>query len=358
MSEGQYNFSDKIKFAEIVIGGNIKNYILDSKGTLFIDSLEAIRINEWGAYAQISKKLFEDKLVLSAASRFDKNENFKGKFTPRVTALLKVAEGHNIRMSYQTAYKFPTTQQQWIRLDVGTVVLLGGLPWVNNYMNVKANPTFVYNPPAQPSPFVYKELKPESMRSFEAGYRASISNKLLIDMYAYFGKYTDFLGRIVLIQPTTTNKPYSIVTNSETEVKTWGAGIGFDYKMAKNYFSSFNAYTDNLTNVPTGFMAGFNTPKYRMNAGFGNSGLDKKERIGFSVNLRWQDDFFWEGAGLADGTVKAYTTLDAQVNYKLPKIKSMFKLGGTNITNKFYQTGFANPSIGGMYYVSFAYNIL
>jgi outer membrane receptor for ferric coprogen and ferric-rhodotorulic acid len=197
------------------------------------------------------------------------------------------------------------------------------------------------------------------MKSFEAGYKGYINKKLLIDMYAYFGKYTNFLGRIVLIQPTVPNsKPFSIVTNSETEVNTWGAGIGFDYKMTKNYFSFFNAYTDNLTDVPTGFQAGFSTPKYRLNAGFGNSGLGKKKNIGFNINLRWQDDFYWESGGLADGTVKAYTTLDAQVNYKLPKIKSMIKLGGTNITNKFYQTGFGNPYIGGMYYVSFGYNIL
>ncbi len=225
-------------------------------------------------------------------------------------------------------------------------------------MDVKTNPTYVYNPPAAPAPFVYKDLKPESMRSFEAGYKSIINKKLLVDLYAYFGKYTDFLGRIVLVQPTTTHKPYSVVVNSDNEVNTWGAGIGFDYKMAKNFFSSFNAYTDNLTNIPTGFMAGFNTPKYRVNAGFGNSGLGKTKRTGFSINLRWQDKFFWEGAGLADGNVKAYSTLDAQVNYKFPKIKSMIKLGGTNITNKFYQTGFGNPYIGGMYYVSFAYNVL
>ena len=359
MGEGQYNFNDKIKFAEVIIGGNVKKYILNSKGTLFIDTLEAIKINELGAYAQITKKLFSDKLSVGVSGRYDKNENFEGKFTPRVTALVSVAEGHNLRFSYQTAYKFPTTLQQWIRLDVGNVILLGGMPWVNDYMNTKARPTYIYNPPIQPIPFTYKELKPESMRSFEAGYKGYINKKLLIDMYAYFGKYTNFLGRIVLIQPSVpTAKPFSIVTNSDTEVKTWGAGVGFDYKMANNFFSFFNAYTDNLTNVPSGFQAGFNTPKYRLNAGFGNSGLGKKKNIGFNINLRWQDDLFWEGGGLADGTVKAYTTLDAQVNYRLPKIKSMIKLGGTNITNKFYQTGFGNPYIGAMYYLSFGYNIL
>ena len=53
------------------------------------------------------------------------------------------------------------------------------------------------------------------------------------------------------------------------------------------------------------FQAGFNTPKYRLNAGFGNSGLGKKKNIGFNVNLRWQDEFYWEGGGLADGTCKS-----------------------------------------------------
>jgi len=359
MGEGQYNFSDKIKFAEVIIGGNVKKYILDSKGTLFIDSTEAIKINEWGAYAQVTKKLFSDKLSLGVSGRYDKNENFEGKFTPRVTALVSIAEGHNLRLSYQTAYKFPTTQQQWIRLNVGTVILLGGLPWVNDYMDTKSRPTYIHNPPAPLVPYTYKELNPESMRSFEAGYKGYINKKLLIDMYAYFGKYTNFLGRIVLVQPTVPNsKPFSVVVNSDTEVKSWGAGLGFDYRMANNFFSFVNAYTDNLTDVPSGFQAGFSTPKYRFNAGFGNSGLGKKKVIGFNINLRWQDDFYWESGGLADGTVKAYTTLDAQVNYRLPKIKSMIKLGGTNITNKFYQTGFGNPYIGGMYYISFGYNIL
>lgn len=359
MGEGQYNFADKIKFAEVIIGGNVKNYILNSHGTLFIDSAEAIKINEWGAYAQATKKLFNEKLVLSASTRFDKNENFDGKLTPRFTALIKVAEGHNLRLSYQTAYKFPTTQQQWIKLNVSNVILLGGLPWIQNVLQPEKYPTLVVNTSTgQTSPWTYKRMKPESMRSFEAGYKGYIDKKLLIDAYVYFGRYADFLGRIVLVQPTRQSTPWSVVTNSDNKIKTWGVGIGFDYKMAKNYFTSFNASTDNLTNVPTGFQAGFNTPKYRLNAGFGNSGFGKKERIGFNVNLRWQDEFFWEGGGLADGTVKAYTTMDAQVNYKLPKIKSMIKLGGTNITNKYYQTGFGNPYIGGMYYASFAYNIL
>ena len=360
MLEGQYSFADKIKFAEVIVGGNIKNYILNSHGTIFIDTAGALKINEWGGYAQITKKLLKDKLTLSASGRFDKNENFKGKLTPRVTALFEVAKNHNIRVSYQTAYRFPTTQNQWIKLDIGNAILLGGLPWIKDYMKTESNATFIINPATgQTTPYIYKEFKPESIGSFELGYKSLINKKLLIDAYVYFGQYTNFLGRILLIQPpNVVNKPFSIVVNSETKVKTWGMGIGFDYKLQKNYFLFLNTYTDNLTNVASGFDAGFNTPKYRVNAGFGNNGLGKQKNIGFNINFRWQDSFKWEGAGFADGIVKKYTTLDAQVNYKLPKIKSMIKLGGTNITNKFYQNGFGNPYIGGMYYISFGYHIL
>ena len=359
MGEGQYNVADRVKFAEIIVGANAKKYFLDSDGTLFIDSSEAIKINEWGVYAQATKKLLKEKLVLTATGRFDKNENFKGKFSPRIAALISLADNHKIRLSYQTAYRFPSTQQQWIRLNIGDAILIGGLPWILNYIQPEKYATYVLNTTnGSVSPWEYKRMKPETMSSFEVGYKSLVNKKLLIDGYAYFGSYKDFLGRIVLVQPTRQTLPWSIVTNSDTKVNTWGAGVGFDYKMNKNFFSFFNAYTDNIRNVPNGFQAGWSTPKYRLNAGFGNSGLGKSKKIGFNVNLRWQDEFYWESGGLADGTVKAYTTLDAQVNYKIPKIKSMIKIGGTNITNKFYQTGFGNPNIGGMYYISFGYNIL
>ncbi len=358
--EGQYNFKNKIKFAELVTGFDVKKYILNSQGTIFIDTAGPIKTNEWGAYLQLSKKFGGEKLALSASCRYDKNENFKGNFTPRVTALYSPFENHHIRLSYQTAYRFPSNLQQWIRLDVGAVFLLGGLPWVNEFMHTGSKQSLVYDPSTgATTPYQYKEFKPESLRSFEAGYKGLIKKKLLLDAYVYVGRYSDFLGRIFIIQPpTVVTKPFSIVVNSDVKVGTWGMGLGFDYKMAANYFLSLNTYTDRLTNVPSGFLAAFNTPEWRINAGFGNTGLGKKERIGFGLNFRWQDSFYWESGGLADGTVKSYTTLDVQVNYKLPKIKSMIKIGGTNILNKFYQTGFGNPYIGGLYYISLGYQIL
>src|SRR6185295_1110458 len=353
MGEGQYNFSNKIKFAEIIVGGNWKKYILNSKGTLFIDTLKPIAINEYGAYAQITKKLFDNKLSLSASGRYDKNEDFKGHFTPRITALITVAKDQNIRLSYQTAYRFPTTQQKYIRLDVGDYILLGGLPWVMDYMHTKEQPVYEVGGPA--TPYTHKELKPESMQSFEIGYKGLIAERLLIDLYGYLGHYEDFLGRNVLFQPSTGNV-FSTVVNSSTKVKTHGFGLGLDYQLPNNFSAFFNAYSDVITDVPSGFQSFFNTPKYRLNIGFANSGLGKSKHFSFNAMLHWQDAFMWDGE-LANGPVNAFASVDAQLSYRIPKIKSMIKLGGSNIFNHYYKNAFGNPETGGLYYMSFGYNL-
>ena len=354
MSEGQYRLGDAIKSAEVIVGGNFKKYVLNSNGTLFIDTLKAISTNEIGGYIQVARKLFGDKLTLTGSGRFDKNENFKGKFTPRVAALIKIAKDNNFRLSYQTAYRFPGNLEQWIRLDVGGLMLFGGLPWVMDYMHTDKNP--VYQVGVTPStPYVFKEFKPETMRSFEVGYKGLIKNKLLIDAYAYFGKYEDFLGRIILNQPAT-NKNFSIVVNSTNKVKTYGFGIGLDYRVKKNWSAFFNVYSDVITDVPVGFKSYFNAPKYRLNIGIANSGIGKKELIGFNVMMHWQDGLDWEGE-LANGPLTAFATADAQVSFKIPAIKSMIRIGGTNILNRYYKNAYASPMIGGIYYAGFLYNL-
>jgi len=357
MTEGQYKLGDAVRNAEVIVGGNYKRYILNSSGTLFIDTLKPIGIDEIGAYTQVTKKLFQQALTLTASGRFDKNENFKAQFTPRFAALIRLAKDNNLRMSYQTAYRFPGNLAQWIRLDVGgDYLLLGGLPWVMDYMHADKNSVHLINSDGtiEANPYQYKRFKPETMRSYEIGYKGVIKNKLLIDAYAYVGKYKDFIGRIGLYQPAT-GEAFSITVNSSNKVKTYGYGLGMDYRMNKNYSIFFNAYSDVITDVPSGFKSYFNAPKYRFNAGFGNSGLGKKELFSFNVMMRWQDAFEWEGE-LANGPLDAFAVADAQVSYKLPKIKSTLRLGGTNIFNHYYKNAYANPSIGGLYYAAYIYN--
>ncbi|HVX52803.1 MAG TPA: TonB-dependent receptor, partial [Chitinophagaceae bacterium] len=370
MVEGQYNFTDALKLADkgwsLLAGASWKKYLLNSQGTLFIDYNGKIPINEYGMYAEVSKKLFKDVLKLTGSGRYDKNDNFKGRFTPRISAVVKVAEDQNIRVSYQTAYRFPTTQNQYINLQTGSGVLIGGLPELRKLHHFDTDPVYTlasfeqFMATHNPSTLVvqqFGEYKPESSSSFEAGYKALFSKKILLDMYGYYGEYKNFLGRITTIQdPTTNPTPVSIAVNSNSKVNTWGYGFSLDFVLQKNFFLNWNFYSDDITNVPANFQAQFNTPKYRTNIGFGNSGFGPNKAMGFNIIARWQDAFYFDG-DFASGPVKAFTTVDAQVSYKLTKEKLLFKLGATNLFNHYYINAYGNPMIGGLYYISIGYNV-
>lgn len=358
--EGQYNLSQfTSRIADVIIGGNFKKYVLNSEGTLFADKEGPIGINEFGGYIQASRRFMDDRLRLTLSGRYDKNENFEGRFTPRATALIKLSENNNLRLSYQTAYRFPSTQQQWIDLEVsGGVRLMGGVQQLKDKYNFSSNPPFDIssNPPKQG---VYPALRPESVVSYEAGYKGLVADdKLLIDIYGYFGTYTDFIVRTVGVQQpgTPDQKIYSIPVNTSSEVETYGYGISLDYSLPMGFTVGGNFTSDVLQNVPAGFVAFFNAPKYRANLSIGNGGIGPNKQLGFSVVYRWQDAFFYE-ADFISGQIEAIQTLDAQVSYKLPSIKSVFKLGATNLTNQYYRNAAGNPSIGGLYYISYGYNI-
>ena len=357
-----------------MIGANFRKYVLNSEGTLFADKPGSpLTIKEFGAFAQASRAI-TNMLKLTASVRYDKNENFKGRFTPRITGVFTVAENNNIRLSYQTAYRFPSTQQQWINLDLNSYKLIGGNKEFNSIYHFDTNPVYyldslrldslTHNIKVKVNP---GNFKPESLSSFEIGYKGLIMNsKLLVDIYGYYGQYTDFLGRIRVVQSktgdpitqadTSKGQIYSIPVNSPVKVKTYGFGIGLDYSLPSNFTISVNAASDNLTNVPQNFVASFNSPKYKLNAAIGNSGFGKAERFGFNIAYRWQDKFFFEG-DLANGYLPAVQTVDAQISLKLPKTKSILKLGATNLLNQYYYNGVGNSLVGGLYYLSFGYNI-
>lgn len=370
--EGQYNLSEFTKsVADILVGGNFKRYVLNSEGTLFADTAGNINIDEIGAYLQAGRNFLDDRLRLTVAGRYDKNTSFEGKFTPRATALIKLKNNNNIRLSYQTAYRFPSTQQQWINLNVGGGTrLLGGDPSFRDFYNFYDNPVYyaeILQNQDTAILYDYVNYKPESVSTFEVGYKGlMMQDKLMIDVYGYYGIYTDFLTRTILVQDKngdevtqqdlTDGNLFSVPVNIGDKVKSLGYGISIDYRLPLNFSVGLNASSDELKDVPDGFVSFFNSPKYRFNGVIGNSGFGKDNRFGFNVTYRWQDSYFYQG-DFASGTVPAFHTLDAQVSVKFPKTKSMFKLGANNLLNQYYYNAIGNSQVGGLYYASFGYNL-
>jgi outer membrane cobalamin receptor len=73
------------------------------------------------------------------------------------------------------------------------------------------------------------------------------------------------------------------------------------------------------------------------------------------VNYRWQDSFLWQ-SDFGDWTVPEFGVVDAQVSYKISSMKTMVKLGGTNLFGGDYRTNFGGPFVGQMYYISLTFD--
>lgn len=368
--EGNYNLTQFTKgIADVMIGANYKDYILNSKGTLFADSTGPKSLAQYGAYIQASRQIM-NFVNLTLSGRYDKADNFKGRFTPRVTALFKIAKDNNVRVSFQTAYRFPSNQQQFINLQVGSTRLLGSDPSFATYYNYAGNPLYDANSVLAGTPQIYvpTEVKPESVNSFELGYKGLLlGSKLLLDVSGYYGQYKDFIGRINTIQTTTGNaadinnpskrRNISVPLNTTDKVKTYGFGLSVDYRLPRNFTIGANLSSDILKDVPANFVAYFNAPKYKTNLSFGNSGFGPGKKLGFSIAYRWQQGFFYQG-DFANGNLPDVHNLDAQISLKIPKAnKSVIKIGATNLLNQYYYNAIGNSQIGGLYYVSFGYNI-
>ena len=371
--EGQLNISDALHFSdklEIITGVQWKQWVMNSQGTIFADTAGAIKVSETGGYLQLRKKLLNDVLTLTGAIRYDKQTNFDGRWTPRITAVVKVAKDNNIRLSFQTAYRFPTNQDQYINLNTGSVILVGISPSfvtkyglnTNTYTAESVGAARAALNPALLVQSKFNSVKPESVASGEIGYKGLIAKKLLIDAYAYYSHYQDFFARVAVVKGSSavavlnpfTSTNFSYIQNSSTAVKTTGWGLGAEYQLPKGYMLGANIFSDKLRNLEPGFVAFFNAPKYRWNISLRNDNVC--HNIGFNVIVKWQDENYYEGT-FVTGTLPSFAWVDAQISYKIPKSKSVVKLGGSNIGNSYYRTGFGSPYVGGVYYLSYGYNI-
>lgn len=381
-----YSFN-KIKWADIIAGGNFRQYSLFSNATIFdeapvdANNPKRIFINQYGIYTQISKTIAE-KLKLTASIRYDKSDNFDGHFTPRVSAVYSVNQNHNFRASFQTGFRNPDMQAQYIYFNNPTGILLGGVPgnaarygiynggaWTQTSYNAYlAAGGAAGAPSTDPN---YKMLqtanvsyvKPEQLWSYEVGYKGVIASKLLVDLNYYYSSYNNFLGEQYVVSKTPTTHQGKTIgagslwypyTNSPYTLTSQGIGLGLTYNLPKSFVLTGNYnYTTFSGQTSSDFQANFNTPQNRYSVGVGNRKIAKN--LGFNVNLRYQDSFLWESSyGVA--TIPSYGVLDAQISYKITAMKSVFKLGGTNLGGNDYRTNFGSPFIGQMYYLSITFD--
>lgn len=358
--------------------------------------------NKFGLFSQVTKTFFDNKLKLFGSLRFDYNPEFNPAFTPRLAAVYTLKDKHNFRFTFQQGYRFPALFEALSYVNNGRVKRVGSLSYINEglgYLENSYTQASVINfnaavaaqgntdaaALANRNLLVWANLpkaRPEKINSFEVGYKSVLlNNKLVIDIDAYSNIYDGFLGQVQVYVPkgetvgsdaavlamldrnrdattatgtTAASKGqdrYRVYTNAKNSYHNYGSALGITYNFYKKYKITGNI---NFNKMKAGqsddiFVTGFNTPKWSTNLSFGNREVIK--HIGFNIAWKWQDAFLWESP-LVTGNISAFSTIDAQISFNLPKLNTQIKTGGANILNNRYLQYAGGPTIGAIYYVA------
>ena len=419
----QYDFTGKITFIDLLVGADFRLYEVIPDGNNFVDFSRPVaerntklddgsfgrnvHYTKYGVFAQVTKKLLDEKLKLFGSLRVDQNLEFNPKVNPRVAVVYTLSEKHNFRASFQNGFRFPALFEALSFVNNGNIRRVGGLPYINDGLNYLDNSytlasvnafNAAYNADVKnglssnEAALKNKALlqstnlaptRPERINSFEIGYKSVLfDNKLVLDFDAYTNQYDGFLGQVEVSvpyekNPDAANNPvtqlevgtdeaaiamiqanrnsqqrrYRVYTNARNKYNNYGSALGITYNFYEKFTLSANInYNDISENKQRDvFVTGFNTPQWFTNISIGNREVFRN--VGFNIVYRWQDSFLWESP-LANGVIPAYHTFDAQISVKVPAFKSTVKLGGTNILNERYIQYAAGPTIGGLYYVA------
>ncbi|MEN2992304.1 MAG: TonB-dependent receptor [Bacteroidia bacterium] len=405
--EVQYDFSDWVgRWVELVAGGNIRLFRINTRGTLFVDYEGPFFTHEYGVFLQANRWFFDRHLRLLGSIRYDKNQYFQGRFTPRAALLYAFGpeRQHSLRASYQTGFRIPTLQDQFIALDIGfREITLGGTTRARSAYGldkIMLTPASVaaYRRAAQGVQdsatlaalaaqylqFVPRELvRPEFVQQVEIGGRFQILRGLYIDAEFARAYYQDFIlyRRVVSSQPTYetgTTKPialsnvdpstyeglvnlrdgryytYNTASNASDMVYADFGAVSLEYAITPKILwtgsYSYAALTLREADDPS-LLPNFNTPRHKFGSTLYLSGFGP---WGGSLNYRWIDAFVMDG--FIRGRVPAVQWIDAQVSYTIPKWKLQFRVGGQNLLNIRYVQFPGGPRVGGLYYFQVVYD--
>jgi outer membrane receptor protein involved in Fe transport len=372
---GEYQF-EPFSLNYIKVGANARYYTPESEGTIFVDTVGNDITNfEFGIYAGAEKDIKEN-LALSATLRMDKNQNFGYLFSPAASLVYTPDENNFLRVSFSSAIRNPTLSDQYLDFNVGPAILRGNLNGVDSLITIDSFNEFRKKLLDADRPdlefFSIDAIRPEKVKSFEIGYRSTLFEKLFLDASYYYSIYDDFIGFNIGLdvafagggnQGLPTNvQAFRYSANSQNTVTTQGFSIGLNYFLSKYYKLAGNYSWNKLnTELDDPIIPAFNTPEHKFNIGLSGRAIplnflgNKANKFGFNINYKWVEGFIFEGSPQFTGFIESYGLLDAQINYKIEKIGTTFKMGASNaLNNQVFQT-YGGPLVGRLAYASILY---
>ena len=356
---------------EATVGANGRLYTPNSNGSILLDTAGR-NIDTWeaGIYGGGTLHL-NNRYKFSTSLRMDKNQNFDLLFSPAASIVYTPTPLSTARVSFSSAIRNPTLSDQYLFYNVGRAILLGNLNGVNGLTTIESLTTFSNTGNEEDlETFDVAPIRPERVRTIEAGYRTTVFEKLYLDATYYYSFYTDFIGFNLGVELDnvgsiiTGAQPFRVAANATDQVTTQGFSIGTNYYFG-DYFAINGNYSWNKLNTASDdpIIPAFNTPEHKYNLGISGRNVplgilpSVVKDFGFSVNYKWVDGFLFEGSPQFTGFVEAYGLLDAQISFDISPINTLLKIGASNILDNDVFQVYGGPRIGRLAYVTATYEL-
>lgn len=250
-------------------------------------------------YAQDQFNVGSDRLRATVGLRYDaKTDIFDSKTSPRVALVYTPNDKLVVRGGYSTAFRFPTFSELFQESGFLTLTTpFGAIPLAS----------FIPNP----------TLRPEEIRTFEAGGEYQISPTVSAKVDLYNSRVKDFMTIAVLEVPPPAPSGLQF-QNSPSEATIRGGEVELRANFARNITGFANyAHQTQSGSGNTEFMY---APQNKVNIGAYGGPFNG---VRGAVEISWRDSYFgprfyYGLLGMPYAPLDGYTFVNARVSYDLP----------------------------------------
>jgi iron complex outermembrane receptor protein len=295
----------------------------------------------------------DDRLRAVLAGRFDTHTNYDDQFSPKAALVYTVAPGHNVRATYNRAFKSPTVLESFLYIPIdltnvvpGYFLLAGGN--IDGYNVRNAGGDVVRSIDA---------LSPEEVNTVELGYKGVLGSKLFVDAVGYYSWYTDFISPLTTVADGFEGVPFdengdqvmldqanftgllTYFNFGESEVR--GLDLGLNYYFTDEINASVSYSHIDRVNFESESGGDFllNVPEDKI-----KGSLTIGDLIGpgsfLNISSRWNSAYkFASGSHwisenlLDDGEVPSRFVTDITAGYQIPNSGLSAKVSASNVFN-------------------------
>jgi iron complex outermembrane receptor protein len=349
---GELQYNSRLPFllnTALVLGSSYRRDVVSSDRQWLTDRLtgEDISISQYASYGQLTTPVMPWMDVV-LAGRYDIHENYDAQFSPKAGVVVRPVAGQNFRVTYNRAFKSPTILQTNFHIpDWNALTVIYGN---TRGFTVKRPDGTVFRE--------YAPLQPEQNTTWEFGYKGVLWDRLFVDVAHYRSAYENFMSPLAVIgdplnlgaagQPagtsvwaydadgnrlnTATGSPALALTYynlGKADLQGTDAGINFVVTPKINLRATLSLIEITDVEVDAGReeTTALNSPEMKWTVG---GSFQDFGRLTGGLTLRHVDEYYFR-SGVNRGFISGFTTLDANLGYRIDRFNTTVNLGVSNL---------------------------